>query len=118
MHHTRTYIATLLLLLPAITRAETAVDFSSDTQVTGGLASSNDAFILDTVNPTLGAGATGYTGQSIYGAFSENTGSASSWNIQTTTGGARIRWNDSSGADGDNSSALYLFRKDKISFTI
>jgi arylsulfatase A-like enzyme len=95
--------------------AATVVNFNSTNQVPlPNMGNRADSFALNIATPLLAAETNGYTGQSIYGAFSENAGSASVCNINKSTGGARIRWNTNSGGSGDNSSALFLFKKDEF----
>jgi hypothetical protein len=108
-------LAALLLVLPAFLQAAVMVDFSSS-QVTNAdkLASSSGSYGLSTTTPIVAAGTTGYTGSSLYGGFSENVGSASSWYLNAGTGGARIRWNNDKGANGHNSSALVVFKQNEF----
>jgi hypothetical protein len=111
----KTCLAALLLVLPAFLQAAVMVDFSSSQVTTADkLASSSGSYGLSTTTPIVAAGTTGYTGASLYGGFSENVGTVSSWYLNTGTGGARIRWNNNKGANGDNSSALVVFKKDEF----
>ncbi len=106
------FAALALLVFSSTAQAATIVEFSTATQTDTNLGNNAGSFGLNLVTPTLATGTSDYAGKSIYGAFSENVGTTAIYNINKTTGGARIRWNSSPA--NEDATALFLFRKDEF----